>query len=68
MGSRTLLHGLFAGKESHGCYLSCCEIREKNVPTWVTDEEGQAAQKRVWGDVAKELESAEPGCLTKVGV
>ncbi len=38
------------------------------MPTWVTDEEGQAAQKRVWGDVAKELESAEPGCLTKVGV
>jgi hypothetical protein len=28
MGSRTLLHAAFAGKESHGKYVSACEIRE----------------------------------------
>lgn len=28
MGSRTHLHGAVAGKESHGKYLSECEIRE----------------------------------------
>lgn len=27
-GSRTLLHGAVAGKESHGTYLSSCEIAE----------------------------------------
>ena len=27
-GSRTLLHGAVAGKESHGKYLSECEIKE----------------------------------------
>ena len=27
-GSRTLLHGAVAGKESHGCLLDSCEIRE----------------------------------------
>jgi hypothetical protein len=28
MGSRTLLHAAVAGKETHGKYLSECEIRE----------------------------------------
>lgn len=28
MGSRTILHGVVADKESHGCYLSACENRE----------------------------------------
>ena len=27
-GSRTLLHGAVAGKESHGCYLDSCTIAE----------------------------------------
>jgi hypothetical protein len=27
-GSRTLLHAVVAGKESHGKYLSECEIKE----------------------------------------
>jgi hypothetical protein len=27
-GSRTLLHGVVAGKESHGCFLASCEIAE----------------------------------------
>ncbi|KAH6668751.1 putative short chain dehydrogenase/ reductase [Halenospora varia] len=28
MGSRTILFGAVAGKESHGCYTSACEIKE----------------------------------------
>ena len=28
MGSRTLLHAVVAGKETHGKYLAQCEIRE----------------------------------------
>jgi NAD(P)-dependent dehydrogenase (short-subunit alcohol dehydrogenase family) len=28
MGSRTILFAAVAGKESHGCYTSACEIKE----------------------------------------
>ncbi|KIX04845.1 uncharacterized protein Z518_05716 [Rhinocladiella mackenziei CBS 650.93] len=63
MGSRTLLHAAVAEKESHGCYLSACEIKENQVPEWVTNEEGKQAQKRVWDDIAKELDSLMPGCV-----
>jgi len=28
MGSRTLIYGLKAGQESHGKYLTECEVRE----------------------------------------
>ncbi|RHZ53929.1 putative short-chain dehydrogenase/reductase family protein [Aspergillus thermomutatus] len=65
-GSRTLLHGAVAGKESHGCLLHSCEIGENVVPSWVTDEEGKKWQKHSWEIVAKELDSIEPGCVGKV--
>jgi hypothetical protein len=28
MGSRTILHAMAAGRESHGLYLGSCEIQE----------------------------------------
>jgi hypothetical protein len=28
MGSRTILHAAVAGKDSHGCYLGACEVKE----------------------------------------
>ncbi|KAK7698209.1 hypothetical protein SLS64_012779 [Diaporthe eres] len=33
-GSRTILHGLVAGAESHGKLLSGCKIKEFWVPSW----------------------------------
>jgi hypothetical protein len=36
------------------------------VPSWVTDEEGKQAQKRVWDDIANELDSIEPDCVKKI--
>ncbi|KAF7554444.1 hypothetical protein G7Z17_g2912 [Cylindrodendrum hubeiense] len=65
-GSRNLLAGAVKGKESHGCLLDSTEIAEEKVPDWVTSEEGKQSQKLVWDVVAKELESAEPGCLQKL--
>ncbi|OBT82420.1 hypothetical protein VE02_09390 [Pseudogymnoascus sp. 03VT05] len=65
-GSRTLLHGAVAGKESHGRYLSSCRIAEDLVPGWVTDEEGQKSQKILWEAVASELESVQPGCVKAI--
>ncbi|RLL96007.1 hypothetical protein CFD26_104584 [Aspergillus turcosus] len=65
-GSRTLLHGAVAGKESHGCLLHSCEIGENDVPSWVTDEEGKKWQQHSWEAIAEELESIEAGCVKKV--
>ena len=28
MASRTILHAMIAGEDSHGCYLAACEIKE----------------------------------------
>lgn len=36
------------------------------VPSWVTDDEGKAVQKRAWDDIAKELERIEPGCVQRL--
>ncbi|KPM42943.1 hypothetical protein AK830_g3628 [Neonectria ditissima] len=65
-GSRTLLYGAVAGKESHGCLLDSCEIADDKVPNWVTDGEGRKWQKNLWDIVANELESIEPGCVKKL--
>ncbi|KAL2832971.1 hypothetical protein BDW59DRAFT_94640 [Aspergillus cavernicola] len=64
-GSRTLLAGAVLGKESHGCFLSSCEIREDKVPEWAKDEEAKKWQKHLWDLIVKELETVEPGCVQK---
>ncbi|RSL96103.1 hypothetical protein CEP52_011673 [Fusarium oligoseptatum] len=52
---RTLLHAAVAGTESHGKYVSDCEIKEYLVPGWVSDESGLHMQRRVWMDLLKNL-------------
>ncbi|SPO01795.1 related to retinol dehydrogenase 14 [Cephalotrichum gorgonifer] len=65
-GSRCLLHGMFAGTESHGRFLESCRIAEDDLPAWLTGEEGMTAQERCGEALVKELESVEPGCLKKI--
>ncbi|KFY90539.1 hypothetical protein V500_05143 [Pseudogymnoascus sp. VKM F-4518 (FW-2643)] len=65
-GSRTLLYGAVAGKESHGCFLDSCRIAEDVVPSWVTDGEGKKSQKLLWEAIASELESVQPGCVEAI--
>ncbi|KFY93115.1 hypothetical protein V498_04559 [Pseudogymnoascus sp. VKM F-4517 (FW-2822)] len=65
-GSRTLLYGAVAGKESHGRFLDSCRIAEDVVPSWVTDEEGKKSQKILWDAIASELESVQPGCVKAI--
>ncbi|KAH7237958.1 putative short-chain dehydrogenase [Fusarium solani] len=55
-GSRTLLHGLAAGPESHGKFLSACEIKEHTVPPWMQDENTVHVRERVWGEMVKSLQ------------
>ncbi|KAL7961329.1 hypothetical protein V8C34DRAFT_274405 [Trichoderma compactum] len=65
-GSRTLIHGIAAGEESHGKYLTSCEIREDHIPEWATNEAGQVLQKQVWTELLEKLEKIQPGVVTAV--
>lgn len=63
-GSRTLLYGAVAGKDSHGKYTSECRIRENDrVPDWIGNESGQKVQQRVWESLSKKLEAIQPRCI-----
>lgn len=66
VGSRTILHGLVAGEESHGKLLSGCKIKEYWVPTWVSNEEGQRLQKSVWEELVAKYEATCPGCVSRL--
>lgn len=66
MGSRTLIHGIAATEESHGKYLTACEIREDHLPEWMTDESGKMLQKQIWTELAERLEKIQPGVVTTV--
>ncbi|KAF5517255.1 Short chain dehydrogenase atnD [Colletotrichum aenigma] len=63
MGSRTILHSMFAGTESHGQYISDCQIKDHWVPEWVKNESGQKFQHMVWNQLATRLEQIEPRCV-----
>ncbi|PYI02927.1 NAD(P)-binding protein [Aspergillus sclerotiicarbonarius CBS 121057] len=65
-GSRTILHGLVVGEEGHGKLLSGCKIKEFWVPTWLTNEDGQKLQRRIWDELVVRLESVQPGCIAQV--
>ncbi|KAF3066171.1 Short chain dehydrogenase yanD [Trichoderma lentiforme] len=66
MGSRTLIHGIAAEEDSHGKYLTSCEIREDHIPEWATNEAGQVLQKQVWTELLEKLEKIQPGVVTAV--
>ncbi|KAL3294318.1 Short-chain dehydrogenase [Colletotrichum asianum] len=63
MGSRTILHSMFAGAESHGQYVSDCQIKDHWVPEWVKNESGQKFQNMVWTQLVTRLEQIEPRCM-----
>lgn len=58
-GSRTLVHGAIAGRESHGAYLS--EGMVKKASAWVRSKEGEAVEKRVWSEVVGVAEGVRAG-------
>ncbi|KAK5123280.1 hypothetical protein LTR85_002710 [Meristemomyces frigidus] len=58
-GSRTLLHAATQGPESHGQYLSDCQIAQPSP--LVRSEEGKVAQDRVWDELVQKLEVIKPG-------
>ncbi|RYO84216.1 hypothetical protein DL764_009363 [Monosporascus ibericus] len=59
VGSRTLLHAGSAGVETHGQYLSDCEIGQPGP--FVLSAEGKEAQGRIYKELLKKLEGINPG-------
>ncbi|KAM0322250.1 hypothetical protein ACHAPQ_009100, partial [Fusarium lateritium] len=49
VGSRTLVHGVTQGEETHGAYISECQIQ--NPSALVLSEEGKKIQDRLWDEL-----------------
>ncbi|KAF2008116.1 putative short-chain dehydrogenase [Amniculicola lignicola CBS 123094] len=63
-GSRALVDGVLAGKESHGQYLTNCHVQ---IPsTLVTNAEGVRIQKVFFDQLVKKLESISPEVMQGV--
>ncbi|KAF2863280.1 short-chain dehydrogenase/reductase [Piedraia hortae CBS 480.64] len=61
VGSRNLVDAGLRGPETHGKYLSDCQV-EKRAPM-VEGPGGDELQDRVWKELGVELEKIEPGVL-----
>lgn len=62
VGSRTIAHAGYAGPETHGKYLSDCQITP--CANLVEGQGGAEMQRRVWQELAAKLNEIQPG-LTK---
>ena len=52
-GSRTLAHGITAGPETHGRYLSECQVKDET--SYICSERGEKIQKKLWADLIRRL-------------
>lgn len=60
-GSRNLVYAGSAGAETHGKYVSDCDVEEP--AQFVRSEEGKVAQRRVWAELSQKLEAIHPGVM-----
>ncbi|KAL5374473.1 hypothetical protein DPSP01_011926 [Paraphaeosphaeria sporulosa] len=65
-GSRTILHGVVAERDSHGKMLSGCKIKEYWVPKWMSNTGGKQMQQQIWSELVKIMEIQQPGCVSKI--
>lgn len=65
VGGRTLVDAACKGPDSHGKYLSDCEIHDP--APFVMSAEGSKTQKRVWKELSEKLEHIQPGILEGIG-
>ncbi|KAH7409656.1 hypothetical protein BKA64DRAFT_693445 [Cadophora sp. MPI-SDFR-AT-0126] len=63
-GSRTLVHGVTAGEETHGQYLSECLVKTES--SFVRSKEGDSIQKRLWKELCEIIENLAPGATSAV--
>ena len=64
-GSRTLVHGVVAGSETHDCYLSECQIKPES--DFVRSAEAKLVQERLWDELSTVLEKVSPGVMSGLG-
>lgn len=63
-GSRTLVHAASAGAESHGQYMSNCQVAP--VAPLVISAVGYQTQNRVWAELSQKLEGIRPGITSNL--
>lgn len=61
VGSRTLVHGASTGRETHGKYLSNCDVTPTS--SYVISAVGQSAGERIWQELKGILEGVQPGVI-----
>lgn len=63
-GARTLVHGATAGRQSHGQYLSECEV--KKYSPFVKSPEGDRTAAKLWKELSAIFEEIQPGCTREL--
>ncbi|KAK9320309.1 hypothetical protein V1517DRAFT_354593 [Lipomyces orientalis] len=61
VGSRTLVAAATVGDESHGAYMTDGKVNNAALGAFVTSEDGEKAQKKVWTELKGILEKIQPG-------
>lgn len=62
-GGKTLVHAVTAGPDTHGKYLSECQVKPMSV--YVRSAAGVEAQKRLYSELVKRLEKLSPDIIEK---
>lgn len=57
-GSRSLLHAILAGKQTHGCYLSECRVKPES--DFLRSKEGVEARERLWRELMMRIQKISP--------
>lgn len=52
-GSRTYIHAIGAGRESHGQYLSECQFKKES--SYVQSERGRRNEEKIWKDLLRRI-------------
>ena len=66
VGSRTLVHGASTGPESHGEYMN--DGQNQDVEKWIYEDVGKRAQRKVFEQTMKVLETRMPGVGKAAGL
>ena len=67
VGSRTVVAGAMAGRESHGRYMTDAKVNDEALSAFVRSEEGKEVGKRVWKELKEILEGIHPGVTGNLG-
>lgn len=64
VGSRTLMTAAFGGEETHGRFMSNCEL--DRWPELMKAEAGETLTGRVWNELMRLMEEIQPGVTDNI--